>query len=85
MLESQLEAVDIRAILQEALKATAPLAQKRGVLFEVALPDSPVIVSVETAVSQQIFASLFSRVIGLAQKRACRCVSISGRSKRGHP
>ncbi len=70
LLESQLEAVDIRAILQEALKATAPLAQKRGVLFEVALPDSPVIVSVETAVSQQIFASLFSRVIGLAQKES---------------
>ena len=68
LLDTHLEAIDIRTVLQDALKATAPLAQKRGVVFEVELPDSPVIVSVETAVSQQIFASLFSRVIGIAQK-----------------
>jgi CheY-like chemotaxis protein len=70
LLDTQLEAVDIRAILQEALKATAPLAQKRGVVLESELPDNPVIVSVETAVSQQIFASLLSRVIGVAQKES---------------
>ncbi|MBE2222949.1 MAG: response regulator [Anaerolineae bacterium] len=70
LLDTQLEAVDIRAILQDALKATAPLAQKRGMVFDVELPEKPVIVSVETAVSQQIFASLFSRVIGVAQKES---------------
>lgn len=70
LLDTQLEAVDIRTVLQDALKATSPLAQKRGMVFDVELPDAPVIVSVETAVSQQIFASLFSRVIGIAQKES---------------
>jgi len=68
LFDTQLVAIDIRTVLQDALKATAPLAQKREVKFDVDLPDTPVIVSVETAVSQQIFASLFSRVIGIAQK-----------------
>jgi len=67
LFDTQLVAIDIRTVLQDALKATAPLAQKREVEFDVDLPDTPVIVSVETAVSQQIFASLFSRVIGIAQ------------------
>ncbi|PIE80315.1 MAG: hypothetical protein CSA11_08295 [Chloroflexi bacterium] len=70
LLDTHLEAIDIRTVLQEALKAIAPLAQNRGVEFEVDLPEKAVIVSVETAVSQQIFASLFSRVIGVAQKES---------------
>jgi CheY-like chemotaxis protein len=68
LLDTHLEAVDIRTVLQDALKATAPLAQKREVSIEFDPPREVVIVSVETAVSQQIFASLFSRVISIAQK-----------------
>ena len=68
LLDTRLEAIDIRTVLQDALKAIAPLVEKKGAAFALELPDEPVIVSVETAVSQQIFASLFSRVVGVAYK-----------------
>ena len=38
LFDTQLEAIDIRTVLQDALKATAPLAQKRESVFAVDLP-----------------------------------------------
>jgi CheY-like chemotaxis protein len=70
LVDTRLEAIDIRSLLQDALTAIAPLAEKRGAVFTLDFPDTPLIVSVETAVSQQIFASLFSRVIGVARKES---------------
>lgn len=68
LLDAHPAAVDLRDLLQDALKAIAPLTQKRNATIAVELPDDAVIVSVETAVSQQIFASLFSRILGVAHK-----------------
>jgi CheY-like chemotaxis protein len=66
-LETHLQPLDARVLLHEALKAVAPLAARRALVFDVALPDEPVVVLMDTAVAQQIFVSLFSRVLSVAQ------------------
>ncbi|MBK8984968.1 MAG: response regulator [Chloroflexi bacterium] len=66
-LETHLQPLDVRGLLQEALKAVAPLAELHGFALTVTLPDEAVVVSVDTAVAQQIFVSLFSRILSVAR------------------
>ncbi len=66
LLETHLEPLDVRGLLREALKSVTPLAEQHGLAFVVQMPDEPVVVSVDTAVARQIFASLFSRILRAA-------------------
>lgn len=61
-METTLQPVNLAALLQEAARAVAPLAQSRGVSFQIELPPRPMIVSADTAVSRQLFVSIFSRL-----------------------
>lgn len=70
LLETHLQPLDLRGLLRDALKAVSPLAEQHGLSFAVTMPDEAVVVSVDTAVSQQIFVSLFSRLIRLAEKES---------------
>jgi len=68
LLETRLQPLDVRGLLREALRAVAPLAEQHGLAFAVHMPEEPVIVSVDTAVSQQVYVSLFSRILSVAEK-----------------
>ena len=67
LLETHLQPLDVRYLLQDALKAIQPLADAHHLQFDPIWPDDPVMVSADTAVSQQIFISLFSRMMGIAR------------------
>lgn len=69
-LETHLQPLDVRSLLHDALRAVAPLAEQHGLTFAVTMPDEAVVVSVDTAVTQQIFVSLFSRILGIAKKES---------------
>lgn len=69
-LETHLQPLDVRSLLRDALKAVAPLAEQQGLTFIATMPDEAVVVSVDTAVTQQIFVSLFSRILGIAEKES---------------
>lgn len=66
-LETHVQPLDVRGLLQEALKAVTPLAEQHGLAFAVALPDEAAVALVDTAVAQQIFVSLFSRILSIAR------------------
>lgn len=66
LLETHLQPLDVAGLLREALKAVAPLAEQHGLAFVATLPETAVIVSADMAVSQQIFVSLFSRILRVA-------------------
>ncbi|MCL4266044.1 MAG: response regulator [Anaerolineae bacterium] len=69
-LETHLQPTDIRPLLTEAHTAVQPLAQSVGMAFGWELPETPVIVPVDTAVARQIFVSIFSRILRTAQKNS---------------
>lgn len=69
-LETRLQPADIRPLLMEAQTAVQPLAQSVGMSFVWELPETPVILSVDTAVARQIFVSVFSRILKVAQKNS---------------
>jgi len=69
-LETRLQPADIRPLLTEAQTAVQPLAQSVGLSFVWELPETPVILSVDTAMARQIFVSVFSRVLKIAQKNS---------------
>ncbi len=66
-LETHLQPTDIRPLILEAETAVASLGNSLQLAFHLDMPDDPVIVSVDTAVAQQIFVSLLSRVLRAAQ------------------
>lgn len=67
-LGTHLQPTDIRPLLQEAHTAVQPLAESAGMTFAWDLPETPVIVPVDTAVARQIFVSVFSRILKAARK-----------------
>ena len=66
-LETHLHPTDIRPLIHEAESAVASLANSLQLRFDTQMPDEPVTVSVDTAVAQQIFVSLLSRVLRAAK------------------
>ncbi|MCP4363646.1 MAG: response regulator [Chloroflexi bacterium] len=68
LLETHLQPMNVREFLQDALKAIKPLADAHNLQFDVIWPDELMTVSADTAVSQQIFISLFSRITGVARQ-----------------
>ena len=68
LLDLNPQPIDVRLFLQDALKAIKPLADANNLQFDLTFPDEPMIISADTAVSQQIFISLFSRIIGVARQ-----------------
>lgn len=68
LLETHFQPMDMRQLLQDALKAIQSLSDSNQLQIDVNWPDDPLIVSADTAVARQIFVSLFSRVVGLADK-----------------
>lgn len=66
-LETHLQPTDIRPLILEAETAVASLANALQLSFHIDMPDEPVIVSVDTAVAQQIFVSILSRVLRAAK------------------
>lgn len=68
--ETHLQPTDIRPLLHEAHTAVQPLAQSVDMVFVWDLPESPVIVPVDTAVARQIFVSVFSRILKAAHKNS---------------
>ncbi|HRQ39536.1 MAG TPA: response regulator [Chloroflexota bacterium] len=69
-LETHLQPTDIRPLLSEAQTAVQPLAQAVGLVFALELPETPVIVPVDTAVARQIFVSVFSRILKTVHKNS---------------
>lgn len=68
--ETHLQPTDIRPLLHEAYTAVQPLVQAAGMAFVWDLPETPVIVPVDTAVARQIFVSVFSRILKAARKNS---------------
>lgn len=59
-LGGQLLPIDVAPLLRRALASIEPLAQQRGLLVSVALPDTPVVATAEPMVAQQVFVNLLS-------------------------
>ena len=68
-LETNLRPTDLGLLLNEAQKAVAPLAQARGVTFQLEEPLPHMVVSVDTAVSRQLLVSILSRLIQAAEQQ----------------
>lgn len=68
-LETTLQPTDLGQLLQEAQKAVSPLAQARGVSFQLQEPWPRLVVSVDTAVSRQLLLSVLSRLIQATQQQ----------------
>ncbi|MCA9955846.1 MAG: response regulator [Ardenticatenaceae bacterium] len=68
-LETTLHPTDLAQLLHEAQKAVAPLAQTRGVTFQLPEPWPRLVVSVDTAVSRQLLVSVLSRLIQATQQQ----------------
>ena len=73
-LETSLDPINVSLLVQEAQQAVASLAFTRGVTFDILLPDEPVVISADTAVSRQLFVSIFSRIIQLAQPKSIQII-----------
>lgn len=68
-LDTTLHPTDLAQLLHEAQKAVAPLAQTRGVTFQLQEPWPKLVVSVDTAVSRQLLVSVLSRLIQATQQQ----------------
>lgn len=66
-LETNLQPTNMFELLQEAERATTPLAQSRSVSIQLQAPPKAVVVSADTAVSRQLLVSIFSRIIQASQ------------------
>ena len=67
-LETHLQPLDLRGLLQEALRAVAPLAELHGFALTVTLPDEAVVVSVDTAVADDVAKQRFADVIDMMRR-----------------
>lgn len=65
-LETHFLPADLRPLLTEAQTAVAPLAHSLHASLTLHLPAEPIILSLDTAVTRQIFVSLFSRLLKVA-------------------
>lgn len=78
-LETHMAPADLRPLLNEAYTAVAPLADSLQVPLSLQLPPEPLILSVDTAVTRQIFVSLFSRLLKVASR-----IDVSLSQSNGH-
>ena len=82
---SDRQATDLGAVIESTVRLLEPLARKRHVELEVALPKEPIIVSVNHLELGQVLSNLALNAVQAMPKGGRSLVELRRDSERGHP